>query len=56
MGRVWSWPWPPFSLGTKKPQAEVRTSQHLDVEAYWEMSETATHTLAGERRVLENSV
>lgn len=39
-------------LGAKKPQAEVGASQHLDAEAYWEMSEIATHTLAGERRDL----
>lgn len=42
-----------ISPGTKKPQAEVRASQHLDAEAYWEMSEIATHTLARERRDLE---
>lgn len=39
--------------GAKKPEAEVRASQHLDAEAYWEMSEIATHTLARERRDLE---
>lgn len=56
MCRVWSWLWLSFSLGAKKPQAEVGASQHLDVEAYWEMAKIATHTLARERRDSEGYI